>query len=356
MLPGDPRETERAPGPDGPLGAADRPYTAVASSSGEPRRSARRHGRSWFGARGNRRRSEVSSAKRTLAAIRRQARTGLVLCLFVGLSGAAVGLGRFVFRSPHFAVRTLRLAPTRHVAAETLAVRVQSVLGMNLFRVDLDAVRRDLAEEPWVADVHVRRELPSTIAVDIVERDAACAVVLGSIYLVDASGQVFKRASAHEALGLPVVTGIDRARYLGDPASVSGDLRVALSIAAAWRAAPRPPIGELHVDRDRCRWTLYTAGGLGVGLGLVETTTLPAQLARFDVVSHALEKSGGGDNQARFIHLDNRNRPDRVTVKLAHPPHANSDGDGNVQPEPSTPTQHLPPPPPAPSDDEGTET
>ncbi len=229
MLPVEPRQTPE------PFPRAEQ------IRGGHPR--VRRRGSGWFGKKRNRRRAEASRARAALAAIRRQARAGLVLCLFVGLAGAAVGIGRYLLRSPHFAVRALRLAPTQHISSETLALRAQSVLGMNLFRVDLDSVRRDLAEEPWVAEVRVRRELPSTIAIDVVEREAACAVALGPLYLVDGRGLVFKRATTHEALGLPVVTGIDRARYLADPTVVAADLRAALGFLAVWQKAGSPDGG-----------------------------------------------------------------------------------------------------------------
>jgi hypothetical protein len=50
-----------------------------------------------------------------------------------------------------------------------------------------------------------------------------------------------------------------------------------------------------------------------VRLGVIDDT-LAARLARYDAVAGALD---GGGEQARIIYVDNRARPDRVTVKLA---------------------------------------
>ena len=87
----------------------------------------------------------------------------------------------------------------------------------------------------------------------------------------------------------------------------------ALRAIDAWRAAAaRPPLGEVHVDRV-AGVTLYTDRGVGVRLGVVDDT-LPARLAALRRRAGALD---GGGEEARVVYVDNRARPDRVTVKLA---------------------------------------
>ena len=73
-----------------------------------------------------------------------------------------------------------------------------------------------------------RRELPSTIAVDVVEREAACVVALNALYLADTRGLVFKRANPDEAAALPVITGVDRDAYLSEPEHAREHVREAL--------------------------------------------------------------------------------------------------------------------------------
>jgi hypothetical protein len=57
-----------------------------------------------------------------------------------------------------------------------------------------------------------------------------------------------------------------------------------------------------------------------VRVGRVDDT-LPERLERFDLVWRELSQTG---ERPRFIYLDNRTRPDRVTVKLAQAPGAAS--------------------------------
>src|SRR4051812_32535232 len=120
-----------------------------------------------------------------------------VLLLVVG--GAAFGGHRFVTRSTHFAVRHLRFSAVQHVDPAALQARAGLALGTNLFAGDLAEIERKVLEEPWVKEAHARRDLPATVAVDVVERAAACVVALDALYLADARGVVFKRANPDEA-------------------------------------------------------------------------------------------------------------------------------------------------------------
>ena len=266
-----------------------------------------------FGRRGNRRVRLTRAAPELKLEWKKLVRPLVFVVVTAAFGGAAFATHRYLTRSPHFAVRALRFSPTKHVTSDSLAARAGEVIGLNLFKVNLEELQRDVLAEPWIASAHARRELPSTIAVDVVEREPACGVALGPIYLADKSGNVFKRANPDEAASLPVVTGLERDQYLADPDGAREEIHEALGVIQAWGA--RPPIGEAHVDPVN-GVTLYVGGGVGVRLG-TPGDDLPARLHRFDAVWAALESSG---EKPRLIYLDNRARPDRVTVKLANPP------------------------------------
>jgi cell division protein FtsQ len=244
-------------------------------------------------------------------------RRGIVTASVGLVVGAGAWAGRwYVTHAHHFQVQQVRVTPLHHVSAEALIARAAVPLGINLFSVDRDEVARNVSQEPWIARVKVRLELPATIMIDAVEREAACGVVLGALYLADSTGMVFKRATPDEAALYPVVTGIARDVYLGDPEHARADVRSALSAIAAWNARPgaaeRGRLGEVHVDRV-AGLTLYTDNGVGVRLGAVDDS-VPLRLARLDAVMADLAQKG---ERPRLIYVDNRARPDRVTVKLA---------------------------------------
>jgi cell division protein FtsQ len=278
-------------------------------------------GRFRFGRRRNRRLRSLPTLQRRswrerlqplVAAMRWLQRPALALAVLAALGGVAYGARYYVTHARHFMIRAVRFSPTRHIAREILEARAGVTVGANLFAVDCEEIAHQVALDPWVKSAHARLELPSTVVVDIEEREPACVVALGALYLADRNGTVFKRAAPDEAVGLPVVTGLEREEYVADGERARAAIREAVDAVHAFSADGRPPIGEAHLDK-LLGVTLFTDKGVGVRLGRIDDS-LAERLRRFDAVWAALEQSG---EEPRLLYLDNRARPDRVTVKLA---------------------------------------
>lgn len=95
------------------------------------------------------------------------------------------GLAVAVSRSPLFAITAVRVegvAGGPLAAAREAAVREAAAVrrGSNLVSADLGAARDRVAALPWVADVEVRREPPSTVAVRVRPRVPLAVVSAGS--------------------------------------------------------------------------------------------------------------------------------------------------------------------------------
>jgi cell division protein FtsQ len=250
----------------------------------------------------------------------RTARPAAVALAVVAALALAFLLGyRWVTASPRFALASVEVRGTRELAEADVRRAVSPAMGENLFRLPLDRIEERLRAEPWVADVSVRRRLPDRLVVEVDEHRAAAVVDLGGLYLADASGRVFKRAelARGEAVGLPVVTGIDRDAYRRRADEAQERIRAALAAAAAYAAEPgRLPLGEVHADPDR-GLTLYTrrpvvALHLGRPGGAAE---LRRRLALFDAAWAALAPAERAALSA--VHLDRDGTPVRVTAAFA---------------------------------------
>jgi cell division protein FtsQ len=251
-----------------------------------------------------------------LAALgRRLVGVAKVLAAVAFLAAAVWGGARavkHVIASPRFALQDIRVGETAHVGRDDVLALAAVAPGDRLLAIDTDAVAARVAGHPWVASARVRRELPSALVIDVVERRAAAVALLGALYLVDGAGHPFKRATLEEADGLPVLTGIVREQYTTQRQATEAVFREALGLLDAYQAegTHRPALSEVHID-PRFGFSLVLFDGAGE-LRLGRGPWAP-KLARLDLL---LARLGRPPSALRVVHLDT-DTGDRVAVLLA---------------------------------------
>lgn len=108
----------------------------------------------------------------------------------------------------HFTVQSVRITGNNFVTMEELSPYLQRVKGNNIFKLDIADMANRLRNNPWIKDVSVRRELPSSIAINIVERTPAVYInSKNGLYLSDEEGILLGEKGV-SSFGLPVVYGI----------------------------------------------------------------------------------------------------------------------------------------------------
>ena len=70
-----------------------------------------------------------------------------------------------------FEVRHVRVSGVERMNEDRVYERVVSQRNAPMPDVDVVAIREELLELPWVKDARVSRQLPGTLAIDIVERE-----------------------------------------------------------------------------------------------------------------------------------------------------------------------------------------
>ena len=278
--------------------------------------------------------SSPSVALWVAQAVQTGVRRGLVvlkaLAAVAVLAGVAWGgeqAMRYVVASPRFALREVRVGATERVARDDVLALAGVGEGDKLLSIDTDLVAARVAAHPWIASARVRRELPSVLAIDVSERRAAAVAVLGGLYLIDASGRPFKRATLAEAEGLVLLTGLTRAQYAAFRDASEAAYREALHIlgeyrppeAAAANPPARPALSEIHIDPRYGFSLLLDDGGGEIRLGRGDYAD---KLERLDRILAGLRTSTLGATSpaaVRAVHLDGPNR-ERVPVSLAESP------------------------------------
>jgi cell division protein FtsQ len=106
------------------------------------------------------------------------------------------------------------------LSAGEVQTLVDGLRGTNILTASLGSYRRRLLDSPWVADVALRRVLPSTVEVFVSERQPMGLSRMGSqLYLIDRSGTVIDEFGPQYAeFDLPIIDGLVRPPSSGQPA------------------------------------------------------------------------------------------------------------------------------------------
>ena len=109
-------------------------------------------------------------------------------------------------------VKTIAVHGNARLSADEVQALVDDLRGSNILTADLARFRRRLIASPWIADVALRRVLPSTIEVFVSERRPIGVCRLGKeLYLLDRTGAVIDEFGPQYAeFDLPIIDGVVR--------------------------------------------------------------------------------------------------------------------------------------------------
>jgi len=175
---------------------------------------------------------------------------------------------------------------TRDEVVDLTGVRPgDSMLGLRLRRIG-----EQLAKNPWVETVQVRRYFPHTLSIEVAEREPVAVMNMGFLYYMDAKGEVFKPLNQGDSLNFPVITGVTEEELTRDPKGTKEMLAGAVALMDMLKkgsAFTLADVSEIHIDKG-FGFTLFTAaGGVPVRLG---KEGYEAKLARFATVYGELKE------------------------------------------------------------------
>jgi cell division protein FtsQ len=173
---------------------------------------------------------------------RRRRRTNRIyMGLGVALVVLLVGYVALYFL-PVFSVRDVQVDGIRTIPEEVVTERAAVPAGTPLLQVDTHAVARRVAGIPRVDQVTVKREYPSTLRIELIERTALVVVeVDGAQHLVDGQGIDFGQGEPPP--GTPVLTVGDEAR-----ADLPGIVRDLATVFAEVRGTAGQEIAAVEVE------------------------------------------------------------------------------------------------------------
>jgi cell division protein FtsQ len=224
------------------------------------------------------------------------------------------GLVRYTRTSPRFAIKTIVTHGNVHRSPEDIARTGGITVDHNIFATDLEAAHTRLLGDPWIEKITLRRKLPGTVLIDLVEREAHALIAIGpDLYLATRQGELFKRYEPGDPYDLPVVSGIRPDDVAEDKASAVALIRRALDLVADYEhsgPAKAHPVQEAHLEDD---------GGIVLVVGK-DATALHLGRGPYrqgiEQASRVLAELGSRKGQASVVFLDNEAHPERVVVRM----------------------------------------
>ena len=172
--------------------------------------------------------------------------TALLASLGVGVT---YGLHTYATTSRRFAVTSIVVNGNAQRSYEDV-LRVAGVkLGENMFVLRFDEVVQRVAQDPWIESVRWARRLPGTVELVVTERKAVALLSLSKLYLVSASGKVFKAYEPGDPSDLPVVTGFHEEDVQLDAPGFREELKKGLEVLAEYNDSTlqaKWPVSEIN--------------------------------------------------------------------------------------------------------------
>jgi len=224
------------------------------------------------------------------------------------------GLVRYTRTSPRCSVKMLQVQGSSHRSPEDIARAGGIAPEQNIFATDLEVAEARLLGDPWIERVSLRRKLPATIMVDVVEREAHALVAIGAdLYVATRQGELFKKYETGDPYDLPVVSGIRAEEVAEDRAAAVALIRRALDLVADYdHTAPAKshPVQEAHLEDDGAIVLVVGKDATALHLGRGPFRQSLEQASR--VLAEIQNRRG----QASVVFLDNDAHPERVVVRM----------------------------------------
>ena len=133
--------------------------------------------------------------------------TGLGLLL--ATSTAFIFIHDVITQCDYFKARSIVIEGEQRLNVRQIAELAHVKEKMNLFAINLTAVRKRLLSHPWIAEATVMREIPSRLIIRINEHVPLAIVDLGRKFLINEKGEIFKIWTVGDPAGLPLVSGLE---------------------------------------------------------------------------------------------------------------------------------------------------
>lgn len=195
-----------------------------------------------------------------------------MVCLSVGALGILLVYEAYslVSRSTFFKLESIEVSTLNRLTREDVIAQAGIRPGDDLLSLHLGRIGGQLAKNPWVEKVRIRRYLPHTVVIEIVEQEPVAVASMGYLYYLNAEGTIFKLLTEGDALDYPVFTGISEDDLSKDPAGSKEAIKSMLSLVDLLKdndVLKIDYVSEIHYDKGYGLTVFMAERGVPVRLG-----------------------------------------------------------------------------------------
>ncbi|MBM4272450.1 MAG: FtsQ-type POTRA domain-containing protein [Deltaproteobacteria bacterium] len=230
----------------------------------------------------------------------------LVCLISVSVTSMIYGY-HFMICSPYFKIKETIVRGCKELTEKEILALASVQPEQSIFGINANAVERRIAQNPWVKDVYVGRELPDRLVIEVVERTAVALINRNDgFHLMDFDGVLFKKLEHGDNADLPVLSGCYTEGNT-ESALFKKSLELLRYLSSSKEFLTTKNVSEIH-GNEVFGLSLFTSGGLCLRLGF---NSYENKLMRLVPVMEDLERR---NLNLGFLLID-LNDPTKITVQ-----------------------------------------
>lgn len=110
----------------------------------------------------------------------------------------------------YFGIAQIAVEGTKNITKEEVIKLSRIYKGNNIFYVNLKESKQGIASNPYVLNVSIKRKLPNTLVIDVIERQASFYNIVDNQYIIiDKNGIVLEKTDTIGDRNLTKLEGVD---------------------------------------------------------------------------------------------------------------------------------------------------
>lgn len=164
-----------------------------------------------------------------------------------------LGLSLWCLNDPAGWFRLKKIEITGHlkqVSHEEILTQAAVPRGASLMQLNLKEIQQRIEALPWVSAVTLRRLLPETLYIHVIEEQPVALITLPELHIIGEDGEIFKPLAASDPKDFPVITGLQGQK---DQPVLTRRIQESIQVMATLKqAGVLHPFGlsELHWDEQ----------------------------------------------------------------------------------------------------------